>query len=103
MRTRRPERAVAVAEQHVALRGQPHSTPRLVHERRDREVELAVAVEVAHGHGQWGLKPMPMLVGAWKVPLPLPESTLDVVGTVIGRHEVELAVLVEVAHGQGSR
>ena len=62
------EGAVAVAQQHA------HVAADVV---GDDEVGLAVAVDVRHRHGR-GFEPAAKVSGAWKVPSPLPSSTLTV-------------------------
>src|SRR5262249_47876535 len=103
-RFRRRERAVAIAQEHV---GEAIVAVVITAPRRHREVELAVAVEVAHGYGPglrtegdfgWGLE------GAVAVAEQYAHVAVAAAQVgVVGRHEVELAAFVEVAHRQGSR
>ena len=87
----RLEGAVAVAQEHADGVGAGIG---------DGEVGLAVAVEVAQAIDRSGPVPRSCrLTAGWKVPSPLPSSTLTVLSAVVGDGEVELAVTVEVAHG----
>ena len=69
--------------------------------RGDREVHLAVGVEVRHRHRQRLATPQGGADGRPETAVAVAQQDAHVPATLVGRRQVELAVVVEVANGHG--